>query len=180
MVWGVLALLLLGGLAAYVYPRKTEKTAIAEETERPSSAVARISAFAEAYSDRIFSPLNSADTIIPVQDLNSIRASLRDLQSGASGSEVQLYGSAVRLADLLAKGIEDRESHNRRLAEVRAKKTETRLARPGERINESIERDAFFERGVAASWERTASTLRASVRRQYYEVRRLEQVSGME
>ena len=166
----------LGLLATIVYlgffrkPTVIQQTTIVAETP-----IRRLSAFVDTHMDKIFSPLAPEQTMMPSQELRQIQQTLTDLKNKATAdSEQRLYGLGIVLCNQMLQVISVRESHNRRIADLRAKGFDSPLSSPKDRKADAKTKQDFFESSVTRSWETQASKLREHVQKQYDYMRLLE------
>ena len=145
-------------------------TTIIQPAEPP---IRRLSAFVDAHMDRIFSPLNPAETIMPRQEIRQIQETLIDLGKTANENDRRLYSTGVALCDQLLQAIDQREQHNRRLADCLAKKPHS-LASQSDQDDDVERRWTFFHNAILSSWDTQSTSIRNQVDRQYGYMRLLE------
>jgi hypothetical protein len=171
-----------GLLATIVYlgffrkPTVIQQTPIVAETP-----IRRLSAFVDAHMDKILCPLAPEQTLMPSQELRQIQQTLTDLKNKAIvDSEQRLYGVGIVLCNQMLQAIAVRESHNSRIADLRAKGFDSPLSSPKDRKADARKKQDFFESSVARSWETQASKLKEQIQKQYDYMRLLErtQMSG--
>jgi hypothetical protein len=126
-----------------------------------ASPVARLSQFIDAHVDEILGPLPfemQGQIPSPAQNhqLRVLREGIRDRQRDAARDEKRLYESAALLCDDLLRAGEERSRHIGRINDTRAKWL------------------AFFENGIALSWQGASRKLRAVIDQRYRQVRELE------
>lgn len=139
--------------------------------------VERLSAFVDAHVDQMLGPLPfEAESPIPSppqsHELRILRENLRDLKREAAAGEKRLYETAVLLCDDLLRAGEERDRHIGRINNTRAKSKPSPLAADPEQHR--LERLAFFENGIALSWQEESKKLRAVIDRRYRQLRELE------
>ena len=166
-------ILLVAVLAAGVYFGWEYLFAPAPE----ASPVARLSQFIDAQVDEILGPLPFAtegQIPSPAQNdqLRVLREGIRDRQRGAAKDESRLYETAALLCDDLLRAGEERDRHIGRINDTRGKSTPSALATDPEKHR--LERLAFFENGIALSWQGASRKLRAVIDQRYRQVRELE------
>ena len=142
-----------------------------------ASPVARLSQFIEAHVDEILGPLpfeTQGQIPSPAQNhqLRLLREGIRDRQRDAAQDEKRLYESAALLSDELLRAGEERNRHIDRLNATRARSKPSPLAADPEQHR--LERLAFFENGIALSWQEASRKLRAVIDRRYRQLRDLE------
>jgi hypothetical protein len=167
----LLALILLGaGLWAYLH-----FSAPAPRAE--PDAVLRLSSFIEGQIDAVLGPLpiganEGVASTSRTQELRRLREDIRDFETKATAGDRKQLATATQLCDSLLRASEERDEHLARLKDTRAKNKPSALADDPER--DAAERLRFFENGIAHSWSETAKTLRATIDRQYAQLRALE------
>jgi hypothetical protein len=142
-----------------------------------ASPVARLSQFIDAHVDEILGPLPfemQGQIPSPAQNhqLRVLREGIRDRQRDAARDEKRLYESAALLCDDLLRAGEERNRHIGRINDTRAKSSASPLATDPEKHR--LERLAFFENGIALSWQGASRKLRAVIDQRYRQVRELE------
>lgn len=142
-----------------------------------ASPVARLSQFIDAHVDELLGPLpletpGQIPFPAPNQQIRTLREGLRDKQRGAAKDQKRLYESAALLCDDLLRAGEERNRHIGRINDTRAKSDTSPLATDPEKHR--LERLAFFENGIALSWQEASRKLRAGIDRRYGQVRELE------
>lgn len=142
-----------------------------------ASPVAQLSQFIDAHVDEILGPLPfemQGQIPSPAQNpqLRVLREGIRDRQRDAAQDEKRLYESAALLCDDLLRAGEERNRHIGRINDTRAKSSASPLATDPE--NHRLERLAFFENGIALSWQGASRKLRAVIDQRYRQVRELE------
>lgn len=150
----------------YVFPPSPE-----------AGPVVRLSQFIDAQVDEILGPLPfelEGQIPSPAQNhqLRVLREGIRDKQRGASRDEKRLYETAALLCDDLLRAGEERNQHIGRINDTRAKSNPSPLATDPEKHR--LERLAFFEGGIALSWQGASRKLRAVIDQRYRQVRELE------
>lgn len=147
-----------------------QQTTIVAETP-----IKRLSAFVDTHLDKIFCPLAPDQTLMPSQELRQVEQTLQDLRSkAASDRERRLYDSGIALSKQMIEAIAIRESHNRRIADMRAKGFDSPMSDPKHKKAEEKKKQEFFESGVRRSWESKASLLRGKIQGEYARMRLLE------
>jgi hypothetical protein len=125
--------------------------------------------------DKIFCPLAPEQTLMPSQELRQIQQTLTDLKSRTKAdSEQRLYGVGIILCNQMLQAISVRESHNRRIADLRAKGADSSLSTAKDRKVDAKKKQDFFESAIARSWETQAARLRGEIQKQYDYMRLLE------
>jgi len=166
-----LALLLLGlGLWAYF-------NFFAPAPPQEPDVVLRLSVFIDRQIDTILGPLplgEKEEVASPSEthDLRKLREDIRDLAAKSTPRDQKHLATAAQLCDSLLRASEERDEHLRRLNDTRAKSKPTAL--DGNSGQAAAERLRFFENGIAHSWGETAKKLRATIDRQYAQLRALE------
>ena len=168
----------LGLLAAIVYLGFFRKPTVIHEITTnivAETPIRRLSAFVDTHMDKIFCPLAPEQTLMPSQELRQIQQTLTDLKNKArADSEKRLYEIGIALCNQMLQAISVRESHNSRIADLRAKESDSSLSSPKDRKADAKKKQAFFESSVARSWETQASKLREQIQKQYDYMRLLE------
>lgn len=139
--------------------------------------VERLSAFIDAHVDQVLGPLPfGAESPIPSppqnHELRILRENLRDMKRDAAAEKKRLHETAVLLCDDLLRAGEERDRHIGRINDTRAKSKPSPLATNPEQHR--LERLAFFENGIALSWQEESGKLRAVIDRRYRQLRELE------
>ncbi len=139
--------------------------------------VERLSAFLDTHVDQILGPLPfGAESPIPPttqnRELRTLRENLRAMKRDAAAEKQHLYETAILLCDDLLRAGEERDRHIGRINDTRAKSKPSPLATDPERHR--LERLAFFEKGIALSWQEESGKLRAAIDRRYRQLRELE------
>jgi hypothetical protein len=165
--------IVLLALAAAAYFAWVNFSAPPQETD----PVTRLSRFIDAHIDEILGPLPfEAEGAIasPPQnhDLRVLREKIRDMEQKAAAEERQLYKVAALLCDDLLRAGDERDSHIARINDTRAKSKPSPLATDPERHR--LERLAFFENGIALSWQQASKKLRAVIDQRYRQLRDLK------
>lgn len=142
-----------------------------------ANPVARLSDFIDAQVDEILGPLPlEAEGKLPSppqnHDLRVLRESIRDQQRKATAEEQRIYEAAALLCDDLLRAGEERDRHLGRLNDTRAKSKQSSISTDPEQSR--LERLAFFENGIALSWQGASRKLRAVIDRRYRQLRELE------
>jgi hypothetical protein len=142
--------------------------------------VIRLSQFVDAQIDEILGPLPfETEGAIPSPPQNHhlrvLRENFRDLERKVTAQEQRLYKVAVLLCDDLLRANDERDAHIARINDTRAKSKPSPLATNPEQHR--LERLAFFENGIALSWQKTSKRLRAIIDRRYRQLRDLERNS---
>jgi hypothetical protein len=147
-----------------------ENTVIVAETP-----IKRLSAFVDTHLDKIFSPLDPGQTLMPTQELRQVQQTLIDLRAKAkSDSDRRLYATGISLCQHMLDAISLRESHNGRIADMRKKGFDSQLAEPKNKAAEEKRKKDFFESGVTRSWEAQAAKAREKIQKEYDRMRLLE------
>lgn len=139
--------------------------------------VERLSAFIDAHVEQILGPL-PFETQSPIpsppqnQELSILRENLREMRRDAAAEKRRLYETAVLLCDDLLRAGEERDRHIGRINDTRAKSKPSPLATDPEQHR--LERLAFFENGIALSWQEASAKLRAVIDRRYRQLREPE------
>jgi hypothetical protein len=94
------------------------------------------------------------------------------MKRDAAAEKQHLYETAILLCDDLLRAGEERDRHIGRINDTRAKSKPSPLATDPERHR--LERLAFFEKGIALSWQEESGKLRAAIDRRYRQLRELE------
>ena len=146
---------------------------------RPVEAdpVMRLSEFIDTHIDKILGPLPFEEKGVlpsPPQNhqLRVLRESFRDGEVQAASERHRVYKIAALLCDDLLRAGEERDRHIARINDTRAKSNPSPLATDPERHR--LERLAFFENGIALSWQEASRKLRAVIDRRYRQLRELE------
>lgn len=165
--------IVLLALAAAAYFAWANFSAPPPETD----PVVRLSRFIDAHVDEILGPLPfETEGVIasPPQnhDLRVLREKMRDMGREAAAGERQLYKVAALLCDDLLRAGDERDSHIARINDTRAKSKPSPLATDSERHR--LERLAFFENGIALSWQQASKKLRSVIDQRYRQLRDLE------
>ena len=139
--------------------------------------VARLSEFIDAHVDEILGPLPlEAEGKLPSPPQNHhlrvLRESIRDQQRKAAAEEQRLYVVAALLCDDLLRAGEERDRHLGRINDTHAKSKKSPISTDPEQHR--LERLAFFENGIALSWQGASRKLRAVIDRRYRQLRELE------
>jgi len=166
-------LLIIAVLAAAVYVTWSYFSAPSLET----SPIVRLSQFIDAHIDEILGPLpleKEGQLPSPPQNhhLRVLRENIRDQQRKAVSAEQRLYETAALLCDDLLRAGEQRDQHLGRINDTRAKSKHSPISTDPEKHR--LERLAFFENGIALSWQEASRKLRAIVDRRYRQLRELE------
>jgi hypothetical protein len=140
-------------------------------------SVLRLSQFIDAHIDEILGPLplqTEGQLPSPPQThhLRVLRESLRDEKSRGAAPDQRLYETAALLCDDLLRASEERDRHLGRINDTRAKSKISAIAKDPEKHR--LERLAFFENGIARSWQEASRKLRAVIDRRYRQLRELE------
>ncbi len=142
------------------------------EVEAPP--MQRLTDFVDVNANRIFVPLDSADSLMPTQEIKKIREDLLEVGKASAGDTRQMYAAAVRLCDMLLEAASAREEHANRLDRVEHSEFDASLSQPGERESVKLKKRAQFRSGIVAAWGRKADELREAMRAQYSTLRQLE------
>jgi len=142
-----------------------------------ANPVVRLSQFIDAHVDEILGPLpfetqGQIPSLGQNHQLRVLREGIRDRQRGAAKDEKRLYETAALLCDDLLYASEERNRHIGRINDTRANSNASQLATNPE--THRLERLAFFENGIALSWQETSKKLRAVIDQRYRQVRELE------
>lgn len=175
----ILLLLVAGTIALFFFRQPTQLVHHSYKAPVAESPLKGLSGFVDANMDRIFCPLSSEQTLMPMHELRQVQQSLKVLQSKAmTDHERRLYAAGVTLCTQVLDAIELRESHNRRLADMRKKGFVSALADPKNKEKEAKKMQNFFEAGVMRSWENQAVRARKIIETQYEALRLLERSNG--
>ncbi len=155
--------------------RKPTQIVFQNTTIVAETPIKRLSAFVDTNLDKIFSPLTPDQTLMPTQELRQVQQTLQDLLAKAkSDQERRLYTTGIALCRQMSEAISLRESHNRRIADMRKKGFDSQLSDPQNKKAEEKRKKDFFETGVLRSWETQAAKAREQIQKQYDQMRLLE------
>jgi hypothetical protein len=147
------------------------------ESQKSDNPIVRLSLFVDEHVDSILGPLPFADKGIlaspnHTHHLRVLRENIRDLQKVSPTEESLRYTTAVQLCDQLIAASGERDLHLARINDVRAKSKPSPLFDYSEQHRE--ERLAFFENGIALSWNEASHKLRKKIDYAYAKLRQFE------
>jgi len=178
MIRALTTFIILALIASVVYLwffRKPTQIVYQNTTIVAETPIKRLSAFVDTNMDKIFCPLTPDQTLMPTQELRQVQQTLQDLRAKTSSSQDRrLYDTGITLCKQMIEAVSLRESHNRRIADMRKKGFDSQLSDPQNKKAEEQKKKDFFESSVMRSWETKAAKAREQIQKQYDQMRLLE------
>jgi len=144
---------------------------------KPVSPTDRLLLVMDGRANEILGPLSSGEKgeLSPTaytQELRALREDIKNMQATAPAREGRRYAAAIKLCDALISASDERIKHISRIYDTRAKSKPSALAT--DPVRDRVERLAFFENGIARSWDEASRRLRKAIDGCHAELKKYE------